>query len=45
MAQTWTPDSWRAKPIRQVPTYPDADKVTQVEKNREIKFYLGRSWF
>lgn len=32
MAQTWTPDSWRAKPIRQVPTYPDADKVTQVEK-------------
>lgn len=32
MAQTWTPDSWRAKPIRQVPTYPDADKVKQVEK-------------
>ncbi|NVK19664.1 MAG: 3-deoxy-7-phosphoheptulonate synthase class II [Methylocystaceae bacterium] len=31
MAQTWTPDSWRAKPIRQVPTYPDADKVKQVE--------------
>ena len=31
MAQTWTPDSWRAKPIRQVPTYPDADKVSQVE--------------
>lgn len=32
MAQTWTPDSWRAKPIRQVPTYPDADKVKQVEQ-------------
>lgn len=31
MAQTWTPDSWRAKPIRQVPTYPDASKVKQVE--------------
>ncbi len=31
MAQTWTPDSWRSKPIRQVPTYTDADKVTQVE--------------
>lgn len=32
MAQIWTPESWRAKPIRQVPTYPDMDKVVQVEK-------------
>lgn len=32
MAQNWTPESWRAKPIRQVPTYPDMDKVLQVEK-------------
>jgi len=32
MAQNWTPDSWRAKPIRQVPTYPDMQKVEQVEK-------------
>lgn len=31
MAQNWTPDSWQAKPIRQVPTYPDAEKVKQVE--------------
>lgn len=31
MAQTWTPDSWRAKPIRQVPTYTDDAKVKQVE--------------
>ncbi|MCQ2003983.1 class II 3-deoxy-7-phosphoheptulonate synthase [Rhizobium sp. NRK18] len=23
MAQTWTPDSWRNKPIQQVPDYPD----------------------
>ena len=21
---TWTPDTWRARPIRQVPAYPDA---------------------
>ena len=32
MAKTWTPDSWRAKPIQQVPTYPDADHVQRVEK-------------
>lgn len=31
MAQKWTPDSWRNKPIRQVPTYTDAEKVKQVE--------------
>jgi 3-deoxy-7-phosphoheptulonate synthase len=31
MAQTWTPDSWRKKPILQVPTYPDADALAEVE--------------
>ena len=29
---TWTPDSWRSKPIRQQPNYPDADAVIAVEK-------------
>jgi len=24
MAQNWTPNSWRQKPIQQVPEYPDA---------------------
>jgi 3-deoxy-7-phosphoheptulonate synthase len=32
MAESWTPDSWRAKPIVQVPTYPDADKLDRVKK-------------
>ena len=32
MAQTWSPDSWRAKPIQQVPTYNDANKVLEIEK-------------
>ena len=32
MAQTWSPDSWRAKPIQQVPTYADAQHVVEVEK-------------
>jgi 3-deoxy-7-phosphoheptulonate synthase len=32
MTTGWTPDSWRAKPIRQVPTYPDADRLGRVEK-------------
>lgn len=27
----WQIDSWRSKPILQQPTYPDADRVTQVE--------------
>lgn len=29
---TWTPDSWRQKPILQVPTYPDADALATAEK-------------
>jgi 3-deoxy-7-phosphoheptulonate synthase len=28
----WTPDSWRDKPILQVPTYPDQAKLAEVEK-------------
>src|ERR1700757_4469460 len=27
----WTPDSWRARPIRQAPTYPDAGCLTAME--------------
>src|SRR5271166_4010392 len=30
-ARAWTPDSWRACPIRQVPTYPDLDKLAAME--------------
>jgi 3-deoxy-7-phosphoheptulonate synthase len=29
---TWSPDSWRQKPITQVPVYPDQDRLTAVEK-------------
>ncbi len=29
---TWTPDSWRSRPIRQQPNYPDAETVIAVEK-------------
>lgn len=32
MPGRWTPESWRDKPIRQVPTYPDADQVAAVEQ-------------
>ncbi|MDD9877450.1 MAG: 3-deoxy-7-phosphoheptulonate synthase class II [Magnetovibrio sp.] len=31
MAEKWAPDSWRGKPIIQVPEYPDADKLGEVE--------------
>ncbi|HMK68415.1 MAG TPA: 3-deoxy-7-phosphoheptulonate synthase, partial [Stellaceae bacterium] len=32
MASRWSPDSWRAKPIEQVPVYPDRAALTEVEK-------------
>jgi len=32
MAEKWTPESWRRKPIRQVPDYPDQAKLAAVEK-------------
>ena len=32
MPAKWTPDSWRSKPIAQMPEYADADKLAVVEK-------------
>src|SRR5690606_14347452 len=29
---TWTPKSWRGKPISQVPAYPDLQKLSAVEE-------------
>jgi 3-deoxy-7-phosphoheptulonate synthase len=31
IAPGWSPDSWRACPIRQVPSYPDADRLAAME--------------
>jgi len=31
MAERWTPDSWRKKPVLQVPDYPDAKALADVE--------------
>ncbi|NQW12365.1 MAG: 3-deoxy-7-phosphoheptulonate synthase class II [Alphaproteobacteria bacterium] len=31
MTAEWSPTSWRTKPIRQVPEYPDAARVAEVE--------------
>ncbi|MFY7851241.1 MAG: 3-deoxy-7-phosphoheptulonate synthase, partial [Brevundimonas sp.] len=31
MAERWTPQSWRAKPIQQAPSYPDAKALADVE--------------
>ncbi|MGY5451662.1 class II 3-deoxy-7-phosphoheptulonate synthase [Agarivorans sp. MS3-6] len=28
----WTPSSWRDKPVKQLPTYPDQEKLQQTEK-------------
>jgi 3-deoxy-7-phosphoheptulonate synthase len=32
MSSGWTPDSWRQKPVEQVPAYPDAAALDAVEK-------------
>lgn len=32
MSENWSPDSWRAKPVFQVPTYPDLRKLDEVEE-------------
>src|ERR1700690_3104790 len=32
MAERWTPDSWRKKPIEQVPDYPDRQALADTEK-------------
>ena len=32
MAQNWTPSSWRQKPIKQVPAYPDLDALKAAEQ-------------
>ncbi|MBV2144471.1 3-deoxy-7-phosphoheptulonate synthase class II [Falsochrobactrum sp. TDYN1] len=31
MTKNWTPNSWRSKPIKQVPFYPDAQALNDVE--------------
>jgi 3-deoxy-7-phosphoheptulonate synthase len=31
MSERWTPDSWRSKPVVQVPEYPDAKALADVE--------------
>ena len=32
MPERWSPDSWRSKPIQQVPDYPDRQALADVEK-------------
>ncbi len=32
MAERWTPDGWRQKPIKQMPDYPDARALAHVEQ-------------
>jgi 3-deoxy-7-phosphoheptulonate synthase len=32
MAETWTPQSWREKPAKQLPTYPDKNRLNEVEQ-------------
>jgi 3-deoxy-7-phosphoheptulonate synthase len=31
MSERWTPDSWRARPVQQMPQYPDAKALADVE--------------
>ena len=46
MAQTWTPQSWRTKPARQVPDYPDKAALSAVEaklKTRPPLVFAGEA--
>jgi 3-deoxy-7-phosphoheptulonate synthase len=36
MAEKWTPESWRSKPIEQVPAYPNADALVRVEERLRV---------
>ena len=40
MSERWTPESWRTKPVLQVPDYPDAKAVSYTHltlpTNREV---------
>ena len=31
MSERWTPESWRARPVKQIPDYPDAKALADVE--------------
>lgn len=37
MSSGWRPDNWRTRPIRQVPTYPDRERLQAVEQ--EMRHY------
>ena len=37
MNDTWSPETWRGRPILQVPTYPDAEALTAVQ--RELRHF------
>ena len=41
MKKGWTPDSWRSKPIEQVPVYPDLDALAAIEKRIAIVSAAG----
>src|SRR5690349_23631666 len=46
MAQRWTPDSWRSRPIKQVPDYPndaDLDTVEATLKNYPPLVFAGEA--
>ena len=31
MSERWTPESWRAKPVQQIPDYPDQAALAETE--------------
>jgi 3-deoxy-7-phosphoheptulonate synthase len=36
MASSWTPGSWRGKPVAQMPQYPDPEALARVEKQLSV---------
>ena len=44
MPDLWTPDSWKSKPVRQMPNYPDADALTTAVEHLGKLPPLVTSW-
>jgi len=43
-AAGWTPDSWRARPAKQMPVYPDAGELAAVQRELQALPPLVTSW-
>jgi len=36
MAEKWSPENWRTKPVKHLPSYPDAEALTAAEEQLSV---------